>query len=253
MPSFFERFFGRKPGPPPPQELVPDAGGLLPAQAPEDLFDILLTPPEGPQGPSLPILREETPVGLPDPIFDILEAPELPARLPEAFPMVPRRAETPYSPPVTPLFDIEAEREEVIERERERRRVASYGALSRILDLDWLLRTIEKGRRDPDFGRDVERTLQGGRPAEIPLLMIAPREQGAEEKVADFLGIPRSELRNAERRGVDPWPALLSPALYEVERALEWFLGDRVPGVFHFDVNDEGQFGLVYLEDHPDL
>lgn len=253
MPSFFERFFGRKPEAPPPRELVPDAGGLLPAQAPQDLFDILLTPAEAPEGPSLPIQRVETPVGLPDPLFDILEAPELPSRLPEAFPIVPRRPEAPYSPPVTPRFDIEAEREEAIERERQRRRVASYGALERILDLDWIIRTVEKGRRDPDFKQAVERTLRGGRPAEIPLIMIAPREQGAEEKVADFLGIPMAELRHAERRGVDVWRSLLSPALYEVERALEWFLGDRVPGVFHFDVNDDGQFGLVYLEDHPDL
>ena len=33
----------------------------------------------------------------------------------------------------------------------------------------------------------------------------------------------------------------------------DWHLGDRVPGSYRFGVNDQGEFGLVYLEEHPDV
>lgn len=252
MVAFFERLFGKKE-----EEKQPalPPGGLVevfrPARPPavisEDLFQLLAPPSPIPSA------------GLPAPArFEILApapAPPGPRSLTEAFfPEGPPPPETERPLETGPgFFELFTAARDPWEVEREHRGIMPKAALSRIVDLGDILGMVREGRKDPSFQKDVKKTLRGRPPAELPLLLLAREERGAEDKVADFLGIPRTEIGRLEAAGKDPWPTLLNPLLFEVERGLEWHLGDQVPGVFHFGVNDRGEFGLFYLEDHPDL
>lgn len=264
--SFFEHLFRKK-------AEIP-AGGLVeyfhPAAPPalsEDLFEILAPLPPalparrgGPQSVT-DVFSHGTPelIQSPEPeVFEILApmpAPLPPRTLTEAFfpegPPPPR----PEAPRETGagFFDLFTEERDPWDIERERRGIPSRDRLDRIVGISDILRMVKEGRKDPDFQRDVKRTLRGKPPAELPLIKVAEEEAGAEGKVAAFLGIPPSDLEHLARTRQDPWVSLLNPLLYGVERGLEWYLGDKVPGVFHFGVNDRGEFGLFYLEDHPDL
>lgn len=251
MTSFFGRLFHKKE-----EEKIPASpGGLVeyfqPAQPPalsEDLFSLLAPlPPAELLAPQFEILApaHPSPAAAPPrrgPLTDVFFPAE--GRVPEA--QRPREAGTGF-------FDLFAKPEESWDAERARRGIMSKAYLDRLVDLGDLVRMVKEGRKDPSFQREVDKTLQGGPPAELPLIRLAKEEHGSEDLVADFLGIPRTELRKLERSRQDPWPELLNPILYDVERGLEWYLGDEVPGVFHFGVNDQGEFGLFYLEDHPDL
>lgn len=252
MASIFERLFGPKEEGKPPA--VPP-GGLVeffqparpPATLSPDLFELL--------APPLALTPSEL---IAPPGFEILAPPPAPSRprtLTEVF--FPEGATPPEEArpraAAPGFFDVFTEARDPWDIERERRGIIPKARLGRVVDLGEILAMVQEGRKDPDFRRDVEKTLRGKPPAELPLLRIAPEEQGAEDKVADFLGIPRTDIGRIERSGKDPWPTLLNPLLYDVERGLAWYLGDQVPGVFHFGVNDRGEFGLFYLEDHPDL
>jgi hypothetical protein len=140
-----------------------------------------------------------------------------------------------------------------MEAERERRGIIPMESLDQILNLDELLQMTKEGRRDPAFRRAVRNTIRGGPLATLPLVQIAPEERGAEDKVADFLRIPRSEIQRIERARRDPWIEVLNPGLYEIERGLIWYLGDEVPGIYRFGINDRGELGLMYLEEAPEL
>lgn len=264
MPPIFERFFGRRreekqPGgltrlpqvqPSGPVEVFRPAG---PPGAPgADIFDIL-APPSAPEaGPLRPATaREAAP-------FEILApAPQRPMPAPLAPVRAPATEAPPGPPPpLVPRREEPSLIEEFLDPmdvERQRRGIVPLEALDQVVDLDELLRMTKDGRRDPAFVRDVRNTLRGGPPAVLPLLRIAKEERGAEDKVADFLRIPRSEIQGIERARRDPWIDALNPGLYEIERGLDWYLGDQVPGTFHFGVNDQGEFGLMYLEEHPEL
>jgi len=250
--SFFDRLFGPKE-----EEKKPEAppGGLVeffqparpPAEISEDLFQLLAPPPPAP-GAALPAPAR----------FEILAPPPAaprPRTLTEAFfpegPPPPEEARPRETGPG--FFDLFTEQRDPWDPERERRGIMPKAALERIVDLSDIVRMVQEGRKDPDFQRDVKKTLRGRPPAELPLLRIATEEHGAEDKVADCLRIPRTDIGRLERAGKDPWPTLLNPLLNDVERGLAWYLVDQVPGVFHFGVNDRGEFGLFYLEDHPDL
>lgn len=269
MPSIFERFFGRRedkpPGglirPPPIEqpgavEIFRPAGP--PAAPGTNIFEIL-SPPAAAPGPRLPARAETVP-------FEILAPraapppPTLPARRRET-PVEAFFRRGPEAPPPAPMPPPPVVEEpglleaflEPIEIERERRGIPSREYLDRILELGRVLGMIKAGRREPDFVREVRGTLRGAPPAVLPLVRIAEEERGAEDKVADFLGLPRTDIARLERAGRDPWVEILNPSLYSVERGLDWYLGDEVPGTFHFGVNDRGEFGLMYLEEHPEL
>lgn len=253
MASFFERLFGPKE-----EEKRPEAppGGLVeffrPAQPPallsEDLFHLL--------APLPPAFPAEIPASA---RYEILAPPPpaaaQPRTLTEAFfpegPLPPEESRPRDTGPG--FFDLFTEQRDPWDVERERRGIVPKARLARIVDLGEILAMVKEGRKDPDFQRDVRKTLRGKPPAELPLLRLATEERGAEDKVADFLGIPRTDIGRLERERKDPWPTLLNPLLFSIERGLEWYLGDQVPGVFHFGVNSRGEFGLFYLEDHPDL
>jgi hypothetical protein len=275
VPSFFERVFGKK------EKKKPEpAGGEIevfrPARPPSQAGDIfsILAPPSGGLGPppALPGPRSLTEVLVPGsapeaPAFQFLtptpaktattpsSAPARPATLTEAFfpegvvaPLEERRAAQEPG-----LFDIFSVKADPVDLERAARGIPSRKALDRMVNLGDILGMVEEGRQEPAFRKAVRATLRGGPPAELPLLRIASGEQGAAEKVSDFLGVPRKDLEALLRSRQDPWRALLNPLLYEVERGLEWYLGAQIPGTFRFGVNDRDEFGLFYLEDHPDL
>lgn len=272
MASIFDRLFGKK------AEKKPEipSGGLiehapsrLPAEAPpSELFEIL-APPETLHLPSrktpsrtltdvlVPGEARELPP--PEPaFFEIIQPPAAPARprtltevfFPEGAPLPRAEQHGREAPGFFDLFTVEKDPWDI---ERESRGIPSKRRLDEIVHLSEILKMVEEGRRAPAFQREVRQTLKGKPPAELPLIMVAPEEKGAEEKVAAFLGLPWSDVERIIRSGGDPWVKILNPMLYEVERGLEWTLGDKVPGVFHFGVNDRGEFGLFYLEDHPDL
>lgn len=201
-----------------------------PAEVGPDVFDILGPPSESGLVPAAP--------------FEVL----LPAQAPEAFPIL--------EPP--PFVELEPFRRPEPSPVRREAREAPRGLpplewLDRVFDLERLWRTIRRDRKDPEFVRAVKRTERGGPLPEIPLLMVADREEGAEERVADFLGIRREDLRRVEREGRDPWRELLNPTLYEVERGLTWAQPDDLPGIVVFGVNDQGEFGLVYREESGEI
>jgi len=205
-----------------------------PAELGPDVFDILAPLPQ--ESGLVPISPFEVlPVEAPQ-AFPILEPPPFvelePFRRPEPPPPTPRvRSEPREAPRGLPPIDW----------------------LDRVFDLERLWRTVRRDRRDPEFVRAVERTERGGSLPEIPLLLVADREEGAEEKVADFLGIRREDVRRLEREGRDPWRELLNPTLYEVERGLTWVQPDDLPGIVVFGVNDVGEFGLVYREESGEI
>lgn len=270
MPSLFERFFGRRPAQTTPK--LP-AGGLvevfrpaLPAPVTDDMFELLAPPEPVPTGGALSPVELVPPEALArhlrprqeEPQFELIEAPapaERPRNLTEAF--FPtghaRRAEEKPEAEGPGLFELFTELQDPLDRERGRRGIVPKQYLERLMDLGEIQGMVTRGRRDKDFRAEVEASLHGGAPAELPLLLIAPEEKGAEDKVADFLGIPRTEIEKLERAGKSPWRELLGPALYTIERGLDWHLGDKVPGTFHFGVNDQNEFGLFYIEEHPDL
>lgn len=264
MPSFFERFFGREkptPGLPAPARGSGLTEFFRPAAPAEPSFEILAPPPQLPAGPGEPeafgLLVPATPI---EPSFEILAPPPPaapPARRTLTEALVPEQARESQPEPQRPeretLFASLTEPVDPYERERDLRGIMPRDWLERILDLPEILRMTQAGRQDRDFQRAVDATLRRRPPAELPLILIAPEERGAEDKVADFLGIPRIEVEKAEQAGRDPWKTLLNPGLYAIERALDWHLGDQVPGSYRFGVNDQGEFGLVYLEEHPDV
>lgn len=227
----------------PPSQLPSQPGGglsvfpdiLLPAAPIEPSFEILAPPPRAPAPPPPPRARTLTEALVPEEVRE-------PAR------RAPRE-----EPERESLFASLTEPADPYERERELRGIIPRDWLERLLDLGEILRMTQAGREDPLFRQEVQRSLRGRPPAELPLILIAPEERGSEDKVADFLGIPRIEIERTEQAGRDPWKTLLNPGLYEIERALDWHLGDRVPGSYRFGVNDQGEFGLVYLEEHPDV
>jgi hypothetical protein len=206
-----------------------------PAEPGPDVFDILAAPQESGLVPIIPF--EVLPVEAPPAAFPILEPPPFvelePFRRPEPPPLVPRevRREPREAPRGLPPVDW----------------------LDQVFHLERLWRTIRRDRKDPDFVRAVKRTARGGSLPEIPLLLVAESEEGAEDKVAKFLGIRREDVRRIEREGRDPWREMLNPTLYEVERGLTWAQPDDLPGILVFTVNDAGEFGLVYREESPEI
>ena len=201
-----------------------------PAELGPDVFDILAPPPSGlaPVSP-FEVLPVQAPVE-----FPILEPPPI-------VELEPFRRREP------PPREIRPEPHEAP------RGLPPIEWLDRIFDLERLWRTIRRDRKDPGFVRAVRRTEEGGPLPEIPLFLVADREEGAEEKVANFLGIRREDVRRLEMEGRDPWKELLNPTLYEVERGLTWAQPDDLPGNLVFGVNDAGEFGLVYREESGEI
>ncbi len=218
-----------------------------PAQIREDVFDIL-----GPPAPERGLIQ--APAGA----FEMLPAePEVRRAEPEAFEILEPRRPVPQFEPVelAPRREPEPRREPPpppIPRP-EPRGLPSKAWLDRVFDLRDLWQRIRAGRKDPGFIREVEATERGGRSAELPLVLLADQEEGAEEKVAQFLGIPLGEIENLRRARQDPWRILLNPTLYDIERGLVWAMPDDLPGNLVFGLNDYGEFGLIYQEESPEV
>jgi hypothetical protein len=186
-------------------------------------FEILAPPPSPPPGEIGPYeVLPAAPPAAPE-AFEVLEA--------EAAPRPPgtRAARAPQPPAALPP--------------------SSY--VERIFDLPRLWNEIRSLRLDPDWIQAVRESEWTGRPAEATLLVVAPRERGSREAAARFLEIPEGVLREAVRSGADPWRELLSPAFWEVERALVRLMPDDLPGDLAFAVDDLGRFGLLYREESP--
>jgi len=207
-----------------------------------DVFDVLRPPEETGmiQAPgAFEVIRKaEEPTG-----FGILETfpvREAPARVPP--PAEPARRAPPVrrAAPPPPILRRPPE-------------LPSEEWLSGLFDLPSLWEMVREGRQDPEFRRAIEETERGGPQAELPLIMIAQREEGAEEEVARFLGIPVGDVERIKREGGDPWRELLNPVLYEIERALIWAMPEDLPGLTLFGLNDRDEFGLLYHEESPEV
>lgn len=208
-----------------------------PAEIRQDVFDILGPPEQGliqAQPGAFELLPAREPEG-----FEVFEPRTPPPRFVEPLVELAPRARVPSReiPPPAPLM--------------EPRGLPSKEWLDQVFGLRDLWRRIRAGRKDPDFIRAVEATERGGRLAELPLVLLADREEGAEQKVAEFLGIPLGEIERLEKAGQDPWKRLLNPTLYDIERGLVWAMPDDLPGSFAFGLNDYGEFGLLYHEESP--
>jgi hypothetical protein len=212
-----------------PIDVVP-SGGLIPAGAAADPFE-LLSPPPPARGVTFYSPRE------PQPLFDVLS------------PATPRAAAAPeplwLPPPPAPAA-----------RPEPRPRAAwafpttdeLVDHLRRILDLSRIFSQVRALRKSPDFRRNLDRWARQGLPALIPLVPVATSDQV--EGFARFFGIPDQVLGPYARRSDEAiWSDLFWPLFDILSAAFEGEKPTDLPGWFALEHDpDTDEWWLVYLE-----
>lgn len=106
-------------------------------------------------------------------------------------------------------------------------------------DLESIWRRVQRIREDPRWKASPQAGILEISPASEDRWMHA-------QNVADFLGIPRSELEKYRRE--DIWNRLLGPLLEELSAALNAQRPRGLPGEFVFGFGPSNAFGLIYVE-----